>query len=76
MANEVQKVSVDILKVHSRNQEFFDDISGQDYENFKKSIKEEGIILGVLLPFLIETCKGPHVVWFRLLHNLQNVWKF
>lgn len=49
MANEVQKVSVDILKVHPRNQEFFDDISGQDYENFKKSIKEEGIISEIIV---------------------------
>lgn len=28
MANEVQNVAVDVLKVHPRNEEFFDDISG------------------------------------------------
>ena len=30
MANEVQNIAVDVLKVHPRNQEFFDDISGHD----------------------------------------------
>ena len=49
MANEVQNIVVDVLKVHPRNQEFFDDISGQDYENFKKSIQEEGIISEIIV---------------------------
>ena len=49
MANEVQNIAVDVLKVHPRNQEFFDDISGQDYENFKKSIQEEGIISEIIV---------------------------
>ena len=49
MANEVQNIAVDVLKVHPRNQEFFDDISGQDYENFKKSISEEGIISEIIV---------------------------
>lgn len=49
MANEVQNVSVDVLKVHPRNAEFFDDISGQEYENFKKSIAEEGIISEIIV---------------------------
>ena len=49
MANEVQNIAVDVLKVHPRNQEFFDDISGQDYENFKKSIHEEGIISEIIV---------------------------
>ena len=49
MANEVQNIAVDVLKVHPRNQEFFDDISGQDYENFKKSIHEEGIISEIII---------------------------
>ena len=35
--------------MHPRNQEFFDDISGQDYENFKKSISEEGIISEIIV---------------------------
>lgn len=49
MANEVQNIAVDVLKVHPRNQEFFDDISGNDYENFKKSIQEEGIISEIIV---------------------------
>ena len=49
MANQVQNIAVDVLKVHPRNQEFFDDISGQDYENFKKSIHEEGIISEIIV---------------------------
>lgn len=49
MANEVQNVAVDVLKVHPRNEEFFDDISGQEYENFKKSIAEEGIISEIIV---------------------------
>lgn len=49
MSKETQKVSVDILKVHPRNTEFFDDISGQDYEDFKQSIKEDGIISDIIV---------------------------
>lgn len=49
MANEVQNIAVDVLKVHPRNQEFFDDISGKDYGNFKKSIQEEGIISEIIV---------------------------
>lgn len=49
MANEVQNIAVDVLKVHPRNQEFFDDISGNDYENFKSSIQEEGIISEIIV---------------------------
>lgn len=49
MANEPQNITVDVLKVHPRNQEFFDDISGQDYENFKMSIQKEGIITPIIV---------------------------
>lgn len=41
---ETTKISVDVLKVHPRNEEFFDDISGEEYQRFKESIKEDGII--------------------------------
>lgn len=44
MVNVVTNMSVDVLKVHPRNEEFFDDISGEKYEQFKKSIQEDGII--------------------------------
>ena len=45
MANEVQNIAVDVLKVHPRNQEFFDDISGQTRE-LQEIIADEGIISG------------------------------
>jgi len=41
---QLTKLSVSVLKVHPRNQEFFDDIKGSDYSQFKKSIEEDGII--------------------------------
>lgn len=47
--SDITKVSVDVLKVHPRNQEFFDDISGSDYEQFKTSIKEDGIISEIIV---------------------------
>lgn len=47
--SEITKVAVDVLKVHPRNQEFFDDISGNDYEQFKSSIKEDGIIAEIIV---------------------------
>lgn len=49
MGKEITNVSIDVLKVHPRNAEFFDDISGQDYENFKHSIEEEGIISEIIV---------------------------
>lgn len=49
MNNQTQNVSVNILKVHPRNAEFFDDISGKDYEDFKNSIKEDGIISDIIV---------------------------
>lgn len=49
MNNQTQNVSVDILRVHPRNAEFFDDISGKDYEDFKNSIKEGGIISDIIV---------------------------
>jgi len=36
-------ISIDVLKVHPRNQEFFDDIKGDSYEKFKASIKNFGV---------------------------------
>ena len=49
MGKEITNVSIDILKVHPRNTEFFDDISGSEYEEFKNSIKEEGIISEIIV---------------------------
>lgn len=49
MSKEITNVSIDVLKVHPRNTEFFDDISGKEYEEFKHSIQEEGIISEVIV---------------------------
>ena len=49
MGKEITNVSIDILKVHPRNTEFFDDISSSEYEEFKNSIKEEGIISEIIV---------------------------
>jgi hypothetical protein len=34
----VSNYAVEILQVHPQNNEYFDDISGQEYEIFKQSI--------------------------------------
>lgn len=49
MSKEITNVSIDVLKVHPRNTEFFDDISGSEYEEFKHSIQEEGIISEIIV---------------------------
>lgn len=49
MSKEITNVSIDVLKVHPRNTEFFDDISGSEYEEFKNSIREEGIISEIIV---------------------------
>lgn len=46
---ELINISADVLKVHPRNAEFFDDISGEEYERFKKSIGEDGILSPLLV---------------------------
>jgi len=46
---ELINISVDVLRVHPRNAEFFDDISGEEYERFKKSIGEDGILSPLLV---------------------------
>lgn len=49
MNKEIQNISVDVLKVHPRNNEFFDGISGEEYERFKNSIKNEGILSPIIV---------------------------
>lgn len=49
MSKEITNVSINVLKVHPRNAEFFDDISGKEYEEFKKSILEDGIISEIIV---------------------------
>lgn len=57
MSKEITNVSIDVLKVHPRNLEFFDDILGDEYEKFKKSIQEEGIILEIIVEPVITVSK-------------------
>ena len=46
---EVINVSPSVLNVHPRNQEFFDDIQGEEYERFEKSIADDGILSPLLV---------------------------
>ena len=46
---EVINVAPSVLKVHPRNQEFFDDIQGEEYERFEKSIADDGILSPLLV---------------------------
>lgn len=47
--SSITRVAIDVLKIHPRNQEFFDDISGEDYIQFKDSIAEDGIISEIIV---------------------------
>lgn len=47
--SQITRLSISILKVHPQNQEFFDDIEGEQYERFKKSIKEDGVITPIIV---------------------------
>ncbi len=49
MSKEIIQVSTDVLKVHPRNAEFFDDIQGKEYEQFKQSILQDGILSPILV---------------------------
>ena len=49
MNRQITNLSITILKVHPRNQEFFDDIEGGTYEQFRKSIGEDGIITPLIV---------------------------
>lgn len=46
---EITQISVSALKVHPKNQDYFDEITGEDYERFKKSIANEGIITPLIV---------------------------
>lgn len=49
MSKEIVQVSINVLKIHPRNTEFFDDIQGKEYEQFKQSIKQDGILTPILV---------------------------
>lgn len=40
----MQQININELKSHPRNNEFFDDMSGEKWEEFKKSIETSGVI--------------------------------
>ncbi|MBW9169749.1 ParB/RepB/Spo0J family partition protein [Clostridium estertheticum] len=46
---QITNVSINILKVHPRNQEFYDDIEGEAYDKFEKSIDEDGVITPLIV---------------------------
>lgn len=46
---QITRLSINILKVHPQNIEFFDDIEGEQYIKFKKSIEEDGIITPLIV---------------------------
>ena len=49
MSKEIIQISTNVLKIHPRNAEFFDDIQGKEYEQFKQSIKQDGILSPILV---------------------------
>lgn len=49
MTTEIKELSLDKLKIHNKNKKFFDDIKGPEYEVFKKSIKEDGVITPIIV---------------------------
>lgn len=46
---QITQIATKVLKVHPRNQEFFDDIEGKTYEQFKVSIKNEGVVTPLIV---------------------------
>ncbi|KAA9007364.1 hypothetical protein F4V43_02435 [Paenibacillus spiritus] len=45
----MQMIEILKLKEHSRNKEFFDDIHGEKWDDFKKSIARRGVVEGVVV---------------------------
>lgn len=46
---QIINISIDTLKIHPRNIEFFDNIEGEQYIKFKKSIEEDGILTPLIV---------------------------
>ena len=44
-----QQININVLKPHPRNNEFFDDLSGEEFERLKNSIKDEKIYTDILV---------------------------
>ncbi|MCK8824698.1 ParB/RepB/Spo0J family partition protein [Fuchsiella alkaliacetigena] len=49
MINEIIQAPVESLKPHPQNDEFFDDIDGENYQRFKESVQEDGIISPIVV---------------------------
>ena len=44
-----QQIDINVLKSHPRNNEFFDDLNGEEFERLKNSIKDEKIYNDILV---------------------------
>ena len=44
-----QQININVLKPHPRNNEFFDDLSGEEFERLKNSIRDEKIYNDILV---------------------------
>ena len=45
----MQQINIDELKPHPRNNEFFDDMSGENWEAFLESVKSSGVIEPIVI---------------------------
>lgn len=45
----MQQININVLKSHPRNNEFFDDLSGDEFERLKNSIRDEKIYTDILV---------------------------
>lgn len=44
-----QQININVLKPHPKNNEFFDDLNGEDFERLKNSIRDEKIYTDILV---------------------------
>ena len=44
-----QQINISVLKTHPKNNEFFDDLNGEEFERLKNSIKDEKIYTDILV---------------------------
>lgn len=47
--NQITKLSTSSLHIHPENTKFFDDIEGEQYKRFKKSIEEDGVLTPLII---------------------------
>lgn len=45
----MQQINISVLKPHPRNNEFFDDLNGEEFERLKNSIRDEKIYTDILV---------------------------